>query len=160
MKIEIGESLCYSYLRHVKECWLVQANWKASENWPKRSVAWHSEIIYGSFVELESETERIDIISVTRMPETEGNSFSMKETSAMQKAIYLKATVLPEGKIEIEDTGLQEGESVDVIVMRSEKTAPRRSALDIIREGPGQRLFKSAADVEEYLKSERASWDI
>ena len=39
----------------------------------------------------------------------------------MQEAIYLKATVLPEGKIEIEDTGLQEGESVDVIVMRSEK---------------------------------------
>lgn len=78
----------------------------------------------------------------------------------MQKAIYLKATVLPEGKIEIEDTGLQEGESVDVIVMRSEKTSPRRSALDIIREGPGQRLFKSATDVEEYLKSERASWDI
>ena len=35
MKIEIGESLCYSYLRHVKQCWLVQANWKASENWRK-----------------------------------------------------------------------------------------------------------------------------
>ena len=37
MKIEIGESLCYSFLRHVKKCWLVQANWKASENWPKRN---------------------------------------------------------------------------------------------------------------------------
>ena len=35
MKIEIGESLCYSYLRHVKRCWLVQTNWKASENWRK-----------------------------------------------------------------------------------------------------------------------------
>ena len=33
MKIEIGESLCYSYLRHVKRCWLVQANWKVSEHW-------------------------------------------------------------------------------------------------------------------------------
>ncbi len=77
----------------------------------------------------------------------------------MQKAIYLKATVLPEGKIEIKDTGLKEGESVDVIVMHSE-TSSRRSALDILREGPGQRLFKSAADVEEYLQSERASWDI
>ena len=29
MKIEIGESLACSYLRHVKHCWLVQANWKA-----------------------------------------------------------------------------------------------------------------------------------
>ncbi len=77
----------------------------------------------------------------------------------MQKAIYLNATVLPGGKIEIEGTGLQEGESVDVIVMRSEKTAPRRSALDIIKDSPGQRLFKSAADVEEYLRAERESWD-
>ena len=36
MKIEILESLGYSYLRHVKQCWLVQANWKASKHWPKR----------------------------------------------------------------------------------------------------------------------------
>ncbi len=35
MKIEIGESLGYSYLRHVKGCWLVQANWKPSEHWVK-----------------------------------------------------------------------------------------------------------------------------
>ena len=35
MKIEIGESLCYSYLRHVKRCWLVQTNWKSSEHWVK-----------------------------------------------------------------------------------------------------------------------------
>lgn len=36
MKIEVGESLGYSYLRHVKRCWLVQANWKASGHWPRR----------------------------------------------------------------------------------------------------------------------------
>ena len=36
MKIEIGESLCYSYLRHVKGCWLVQTNWKASDHWTKQ----------------------------------------------------------------------------------------------------------------------------
>ncbi len=35
MKIEMGESLGYSYLRHVQKCWLVQANWKASEHWVK-----------------------------------------------------------------------------------------------------------------------------
>ncbi len=33
MKVEMGESLCYSYLRHVKNCWLVQTNWKSSEHW-------------------------------------------------------------------------------------------------------------------------------
>lgn len=35
MKIEMGESLAYSFLRHVKQCWLVQANWKASERWSR-----------------------------------------------------------------------------------------------------------------------------
>ena len=50
--------------------------------------------------------------------------------------------------------GLKEGESVDVIVMQSEKKSGR-SALDIIKEGPGQHPFKSAADVEEYLRAER-----
>ena len=33
MKVEIGESLGYSFLRHVKKCWLVQTNWKASDHW-------------------------------------------------------------------------------------------------------------------------------
>ncbi len=39
MKIEIGESLCYSYLRHVKQCWLVQTNWKVSEHWERKNNA-------------------------------------------------------------------------------------------------------------------------
>ena len=38
MKIEIGESLGYSYLRHVKRCWLVQANWKVSDHWDKHKT--------------------------------------------------------------------------------------------------------------------------
>lgn len=33
MKIEIGESLCYSWLRHVKDCQIVQTNWKPSPSW-------------------------------------------------------------------------------------------------------------------------------
>lgn len=33
MKIEMGESLLYSWLRHVKECQIVQTNWKASKQW-------------------------------------------------------------------------------------------------------------------------------
>ncbi len=35
MKIEMGESLCCSFLRHVQQCWVVQANWKVSEHWGK-----------------------------------------------------------------------------------------------------------------------------
>ena len=33
MKIEMGESLFYSWLRHVKDCQLVQTNWKVSPQW-------------------------------------------------------------------------------------------------------------------------------
>jgi len=33
MKIEIGESLFYSWLRHIKQCQVAQANWKPSPKW-------------------------------------------------------------------------------------------------------------------------------
>lgn len=33
MKIEVGESLFYSWLRHVKQCQIVQTNWKISSQW-------------------------------------------------------------------------------------------------------------------------------
>jgi len=33
MKIEMGESLLLSWLRHIKECQLVQTNWKSSAKW-------------------------------------------------------------------------------------------------------------------------------
>jgi len=33
MKIEVGESLVRSWLRHVKGCQLVELNWKPSQNW-------------------------------------------------------------------------------------------------------------------------------
>lgn len=33
MKIEMGESLVYSWLRHTKQCQIVQTNWKVSPQW-------------------------------------------------------------------------------------------------------------------------------
>ena len=36
MKIEIGESLFYSWLRHVKRCQVVQTNWKPSPEWERQ----------------------------------------------------------------------------------------------------------------------------
>ena len=40
------ESLGCSYLRHVKNCWLVQTNWKASATWPKRESADRLEAMF------------------------------------------------------------------------------------------------------------------
>ena len=37
MKIEIGESLMLSWLRHVKECQIAQTNWKASSIWEMKN---------------------------------------------------------------------------------------------------------------------------
>ena len=71
-----------------------------------------------------------------------------------------KTTVLPGGKIEIVDQELPAGESVEVIVLLSASPASvRRSAVDILAEAPGQRLFKTAADVEAYLQHEREAWE-
>lgn len=35
MKVEIGESLAYSWLKHIKKCQIVQLNWKLSSKWSK-----------------------------------------------------------------------------------------------------------------------------
>ena len=75
----------------------------------------------------------------------------------MQKVLHLKAKVLPGGKIEIVHRELPVGKSVDVVVCHSSESA-RRSAADILAEVPGQRLFKTEADVESYIADERASW--
>ena len=91
----------------------------------------------------------------------------------MQRVLHLKATVLPGGKIEIVDRELPVGESVDVVVRHPSELGegplnvelleppelPRRSALDILDEAPGHQLFKSAAEVDSYLREERASWN-
>lgn len=40
------------------------------------------------------------------------------------------------------------------------KTKPeRRSVLDILKDWPGQRLFKTSAEADAYLREERDSWD-
>ena len=76
----------------------------------------------------------------------------------MQKVLHLKTTVLPGGKIEIVDRELPVGESVDVVVSHPAEPA-RRSAIDILDEAPGHLLFKSAEEVDSYLREERASWN-
>ncbi len=38
MTTEMGESLCYSWLKHIKGCHIVQTNWKASMNWDHQEL--------------------------------------------------------------------------------------------------------------------------
>ena len=75
----------------------------------------------------------------------------------MQRPLHLQTTVLPGGKIVIVDQDLADGETVDILVTAS-SPALRRSAVDILAEAPGHRLFGTAQDVADHLESERDSW--
>ena len=75
----------------------------------------------------------------------------------MQKALHVRTTVLPGGKVEIVDQNLPVGEDVDVVVTQS-PASEWRSAVDILAEAPGGLVFKTAADVAAYLKEEKESW--
>lgn len=46
MKIEMLESLGCSYLRHVRKCWIVQVNWKASDIWSKRKSTDQLDVLF------------------------------------------------------------------------------------------------------------------
>ena len=76
----------------------------------------------------------------------------------MQKVQHFRTTLLPSGRIKIVDQELREGDSVDV-VMTPSVPRPHRSALDILEEAPGNRLFDTAAEVDSYIQAERESWD-
>ena len=77
----------------------------------------------------------------------------------MQKTLHIRTTVQPGGKVEFACPELEAGQSVDVVVTRSSSTE-WRSVVDILAEAPGHRLFKKTAkEVDDYIKEERASWD-
>lgn len=76
----------------------------------------------------------------------------------MQEVLHIRTTVQSGGKVEFSSPDLEAGQMVDVVV--SPAQAPlTRSAWQVISEGPGQRLFKTAEEVDDYLAEERASWD-
>ena len=76
----------------------------------------------------------------------------------MQKALHIRTTVLPGGKIEIVDQELPVGESVNVVVLH-EPSVKGRSIMEILNSGPERRLFQTAEEVRAYLAEEKASWD-
>ena len=76
----------------------------------------------------------------------------------MQKALHVRTTVQPGGRVEVASPELEAGQTVDVVVTRSSSTE-RRSVVDILAEAQGHRLFKTGKEVDDYIKEERASWD-
>jgi len=77
-----------------------------------------------------------------------------------QTILRLKATVSTAGKIEIVAPQLLPGEAVEILILLPEASeVERRSALDILAEAPGHRLFQTAEEVAAYLQEERQAWE-
>ena len=99
--------------------------------------------------------------------------------------LELKTRILSGGRIEVQAPGLVEGQEVtlridvqdgappekkslmeNMLDLRraqlsrgAEDEAPKRRISDILADYPGGQLFKSAAEVDQYIREERESWD-
>jgi hypothetical protein len=78
----------------------------------------------------------------------------------MQMALRVRTRVLAGGRIEVDSPELEPGAAVELIILLPEgTTVERRSAVDILAEASGHRAFKTAAEVDAYLREERDAWD-
>jgi hypothetical protein len=77
----------------------------------------------------------------------------------MQAALRITSKVQPGGKIEVVNTYLPVGATVDVIVLVPQPTdTSRRSVIDVLAEAPGHLAFQTAEEVDAYLREERNAW--
>ncbi len=78
----------------------------------------------------------------------------------MQPALHLSTKVLPGNKIEISAPELPVGNTVEVfVILKSSSSRTRRSAIELLDELPGQRLFKTPEEADQYLHEERSAWE-
>ena len=77
----------------------------------------------------------------------------------VETIVRSKTIVQPGGQVIITDPALLTGKSVEVIILLSEEpNEPRLSMLDVLNSVPGHLLFQNAAEIDQYLREERASW--
>jgi len=78
----------------------------------------------------------------------------------VETIVRAKTIVQPGGQVIITDPALLTGKPVEVIILLSEEPSePKLSMLDVLNSVPGQLLFQNAAEIDQYLREERASWD-
>ena len=92
MKIEIGESLVYSWLRHIKNCQIVQSNWKASSTWANQSTMDWEQILNEIVKEnLISNSSKLD--QLIKQTECDAIGISM----GSEKKVYAVEVAFHEG---------------------------------------------------------------
>ncbi len=77
----------------------------------------------------------------------------------MDTALKIMTTVQSGGRIEVVAPDLPVGEAVEVTIRTGTPGRRKRSALEILAEAPGHRAFKTAQEVDAYIREERDSWD-
>lgn len=78
----------------------------------------------------------------------------------VETIVRTKTIVQPGGQVVVTDPALRTGKPVEVIVLLSEEPSDSQlSMLDVLNSVPGHLLFQNAAEIDQYLREERASWD-
>lgn len=77
----------------------------------------------------------------------------------MSLALQVKTKILPGHRIEIRIPELPEGRSATVFIVLDEEEGPKRPLREVLGNYPGGTLFRSAEEVDAYLRAERDSWD-
>jgi hypothetical protein len=77
----------------------------------------------------------------------------------MATIIQREAVVGPDGKIEISAPELTPGQHVKVTIEAQQAPVEKRSASEILAEAPGHLEFKTAEEVDAYIREERDSWE-
>lgn len=80
--------------------------------------------------------------------------------------IHREAVVGPDGHIDIAAPELRPGQRVSITIEPEPEAGAKTYApegtipmIDLMEEAPGQQLFKTADEVDEYIRRERESWD-
>jgi hypothetical protein len=77
----------------------------------------------------------------------------------MTMPLQLQTTILPGHRIEIQAPELPEARTATVVVFVDDSPLPKRRLRDILADYPGGQLFRSAEELDDYLRAERESWD-
>ena len=78
----------------------------------------------------------------------------------MTTTLHLETTVLPGTRVEFSSPELTEGAHVLVTVVMPQPSVRRLSMLKFLQTlPPGPLVFKTPAEVDEYLQEERNAWD-
>lgn len=62
------------------------------------------------------------------------------------------------GLIQVKAPELLEGQTVEVTIEPA-RSRPKKSVMEILSRCPGERLFQTAEEVDEFIRNERDSWE-